>query len=86
MDKKDVIYIYITWLWIWKEILPFVINWIDLECIVLSDLSKRPILYNSTYMWNLKKAKLIKREYNDDYQRLGVRELERDCLRIQNCN
>ena len=33
-----------------------------------------------------KKAKLIKREYNDDYQRLGVRELERDCLRIQNCN
>ena len=49
-------------------------------------LSKRPILYNSTYMWNLEKAKLIKREYNDDYQELGVRDLGRCCLRIQTCN
>ena len=40
-----------------KNILPFAIIWIDLEGIILklnkSD-RKRQILYDMTYMWNLK--------------------------------
>ena len=41
------------------EILPFVITWMNLEGITLSEISQteRQILYDITYMWNLKKQK-----------------------------
>ena len=37
-----------------KEIMPFAAMWIDLEGIMLSKIV-RQILYDITYMWNLKK-------------------------------
>ena len=39
-----------------QSILPFVTTWIFLNCIMLSETSQteRQILYNLTYMWNLK--------------------------------
>ena len=39
-----------------NEILPFATTWMDLEGIMLSDMShrERQILYNFTSMWNLK--------------------------------
>ena len=40
-----------------NEIMPFVATWIDLEIIILSEVSQtgRQISYDITYMWNLKK-------------------------------
>ena len=38
-----------------NEIMPFVATWIDLEIIILSEV----IPYDITYMWNLKKKKMI---------------------------
>ena len=39
-----------------NEILPFAATWMDLEGIMLSEMSdrERQILYDITYMWNLK--------------------------------
>ena len=40
-----------------NEILPFAAIWIDLEGVMLSEIKserERQILYNVTYMWNLK--------------------------------
>ena len=39
-----------------NEILPFAATWMDLEGIMLSEKSdrERQILYDITYMWNLK--------------------------------
>ena len=39
-----------------KEILPFVTTWMDLGGIMLNEMSdrERQILYDFTYMWNLK--------------------------------
>ena len=42
-----------------KEILSFVTTWMNLEGIILSDISQRQILCDTTYMWNLK-AEFIK--------------------------
>ena len=36
------------------KILPLVAIWIDLENIMLSEINQRQILYDITYMWNLK--------------------------------
>ena len=39
-----------------KETPPFATTWMDLENIMLSEISQRKlILYDLTYMWNLKK-------------------------------
>ena len=40
-----------------NEILPFATTWLDLEIIILSEVSqkKRQLSYAITYMWNLKK-------------------------------
>ena len=38
-----------------NEILPFAAAWMDLEGITLSEIRQRKILYDITYMWNLKK-------------------------------
>ena len=39
-----------------KEILPFAATWMDLEGIMLREISQteRQILYDITYMWNVK--------------------------------
>ena len=37
-----------------NEILPFAATWMDLGIIILSEVSQRQILYDITYMWNLK--------------------------------
>ena len=42
-----------------NEILPFATTWMDLEDIMLSEMSykERQMPYDFTYMWNLKKTK-----------------------------
>ena len=37
-----------------NEILPFAATWMNLQNIILSEISQRQILYDITYMWNLK--------------------------------
>ena len=37
-----------------SEILPFAATWMDLENIILSEVRQSQILYNITYIWNLK--------------------------------
>ena len=37
-----------------NEILPSVTTWMDLEGIMLSEISQRETLHDFTYMWNLK--------------------------------
>ena len=58
MDKEDVAHIYNGILLSHKnnEILPFATVWIDLEGLMLSEISQteKDILYVITYMWNLK--------------------------------
>ena len=62
MDKHDVMYICHThrkkerYSAIKNEIQPFTAMWMDLEDIVLSEMSdrERQILYDITYMWSLK--------------------------------
>ena len=36
-----------------NEMMPFTATWIDLEILILSEISQRQI-YDVTYMWNLK--------------------------------
>ena len=38
-----------------NEIMPFAAIWMDLEMVILSEVSQRQISYDITYMWNLKK-------------------------------
>ena len=38
-----------------NEIMPFAETWMDLEIIMLSEVSQRQISYDIAYMWNLKK-------------------------------
>ena len=55
MDKGDVVHIYNGLLAIKKnEIIPFAETWMNLEIIILSELSQKDISY-ITYTWNLKK-------------------------------
>ena len=60
MDEDDYIYIYIMEYYsvIKKnEIMPFAATWMDLDMIILSEVSKTEIqiLHDLTYMWNVKK-------------------------------
>ena len=71
MDKEDVMYTHThththTHIHIYTQyylsikknkILPFTATWMDLEGIMLSEISQRErqISYDNTYMWNLKK-------------------------------
>ena len=60
MDKEDVIYIYTMEYYsaIKKnEIMPFTATRLDLEIVILSEVSQRErqISYDIAYMWNLKK-------------------------------
>ena len=63
MDKEDVVYIYIyIYIYIMEyysaikknEIIPFAATFLDLEIILLNEVNQRQILYNITYIWNLK--------------------------------
>ena len=38
-----------------NEIMPFEAAWMNLEMIVVSEVRQRQILYDITYMWNVKK-------------------------------
>ena len=38
-----------------NEILSFATKWMDLEIIILSEVSQSLILYDTAYIWNLKK-------------------------------
>ena len=38
-----------------NEIMPFAATWMDLEIVILSEVSQRQISYGIAYMWNLKK-------------------------------
>ena len=61
MDKEDVVCIHTMEYYsdIKKnEIMPFAATWMDLEIIILSEVSqteKDKYHYDTTYMWNLKK-------------------------------
>ena len=58
MDKEDVVHTYNGILLSHQknEIMPFVATWMDLKIIILSEVSQKEkdILYDATYMWNLK--------------------------------
>ena len=55
MDKEDVVHIYNGILAVRNEILPFAIMWMDLDGIMLSEVSQTDIdKYSITYTWNLK--------------------------------
>ena len=61
MDKEDVVLIYNGILLSHKKnkIMPFAATWMDLEIVILSEVSqtqKRQISYDTAYMWNLKKG------------------------------
>ena len=51
---KDVVYI-IQWNVSHKDkIMPFATTWMGLEAIMLSEISQRQVLYDFTYIWDLK--------------------------------
>ena len=57
MDEEDVVHIFREILFSRKnEIIPFVATQMDLEIIILSEISqmRKIISYGITYMWNLK--------------------------------
>ena len=58
MDKEDVVHTYSGILLSHKrnEIMPFAATWMDLEIIILSEVSQKEkdISYDITYIWNLK--------------------------------
>ena len=39
-----------------NEIMPFAATWMDLKIFILSEVRERQILYDITYMWNLKNS------------------------------
>ena len=59
MDKEDVVYIYKMEYYSAikrNEIMPFAATWMDLEIIMLSEVSQtEKDKYHINYMWNLKK-------------------------------
>ena len=55
MDKEDTVSVYNGILLSHKnETMPFVATQMDLEIIILSEVRQRQMLYNTTFMWNLK--------------------------------
>ena len=54
MDKENVIHIYSVQLVKKNKIMSFIAIWMDVEIIILSELSQRQV-YNIAYMWNLTK-------------------------------
>ena len=58
MDEEGLVHIYVTKYYSAikrNEIMPFATTWMNLEIIILSEVSqKRKIQYDITYVWNLK--------------------------------
>ena len=72
MDREDVVYIIYAMEYYSaikkNEIMPSATTWMDLERIILSKVKsdrERQILYDITYMWNLKKIVLIYKTETD---------------------
>ena len=42
-----------------NEIELFVLRWMDLESVIQSEVSQKQIPYANTYIWNLKKKKMV---------------------------
>ena len=56
MDKEDVVHIYNGILAIKKnEVMSFVATWMDIEIIMLSEVSQTQIPYDIAYIWDLKR-------------------------------
>ena len=57
-----------------KDIFPFVTTWMDLEHIMLLEISQTEgqVLYQITYIWNLKKLDKKKRGENGGYQKKAM--------------
>ena len=57
MDKGDVVHIYNGILLSHKknEIMPFIATWVDLQTIILSEVSQKEKDRYTIYTWNLKK-------------------------------
>ena len=56
MNKEDVVHIYNGILAIKKnEVMSFVATWMDIEIIMLSEVSQTQIPYDIAYMWDLKR-------------------------------
>lgn len=72
-----------------KEILPFVIMWMKLEDIILSETSqteKGKYYMLSLIMWNLKKVKYIEADSRRVVTRgWGLREMGRRWSEVQSC-
>ena len=75
MDKEDVVYVYNGILLSHKknETLLFAATWLDLEIIILGEVSQRKILYDITCMWNLKNynklVNIIKKKQTHIYRK-----------------
>ena len=56
MDKEEGVHIYVMEYYstIKNEMMSFAAKWMDLEIIILSEVSQRNISYDITYMKNLK--------------------------------
>ena len=61
-----------------NEIMPFAARWMDLEIIILSQVSQtKKISYDTTYMWNLKKMIQNRNRPTDIENKLMVTKEER---------
>ena len=61
MNKKDVVHILYEILLSHNEAMPFAATWMNLEIIVLSEISQRQRSYNIACMWNLFLFKLVQK-------------------------
>ena len=69
-----------------KEILPFATTWMDLEDIVLSEVSQRKTNSLWSHLHLESKKARRNREWHGGFQQLGLGQQERCCLRVQISN
>ena len=49
-----------------NEVMPFAVTWMELEIIILSEVSQREILYDIPYMQNLKRNDINETVYKTE--------------------